>query len=678
MHHKNAVRAMRTAVGAAGLAAALVAAGLPAGAGAAGSGGAGAETEYVVLYRDMAHAAAARAAVREAGGEILRENTAIGTALVRAGSARFTSEVLRGGAVLGAAHSRPIGYAPAVRPARDLVERLSPADRDAAQQAAVRDAAVRKAAGTSGKAAAARRRSAVRADAPAPVQEPLGPRQWDMAAIGATPTGSYASEPGDRRVRVGVIDTGVDGKHPDIAPNFDAAASRNFTVDIVDVDGPCEVENCVDPADVDDDGHGTHVASTIGSPVNGLGVAGVAPKVTLVNVRAGQDSGFFFLQPTVDALTYSADAGLDVVNMSFYVDPWLYNCAANAADSPESQAEQRTIVAAVQRAVDYAAARGVTMFGALGNEATDLGRPVADDTSPNYPKDTAYDRKVDNTCVYVPAETAGVISVSSIGPSGRKAAYSNYGLEQTDLAAPGGDAFDTPDNAVDPAAMVLAAYPEHLARASGDLEEDGRPTTPFVVQDCAMGVCAYYQYLQGTSMAAPHAAGVAALAVSRFGTLSPDGTMGLDPRLTTLALWVSADRRRCPEPATYTYVLDRASGKETFAHTCEESFTRNGFYGHGVVNAAALAKLPQLPGPPARVEPAPNQTPPNQTQPNQTPTMPAPSAQPPPMPNPPVDNQPPPGVDEPDEPPDEPTRPPTDPIDRPDPPDPPEPPPARR
>ena len=78
----------------------------------------------------------------------------------------------------------------------------------------------------------------------------------------------------------------------------------------------------------DDDGHGTHVASTIGSPINGIGMAGVAPKVNLVNIRAGQDSGFFFLQPTVDALTYAGKVGIDVVNMSFYIDPWLFNCTA--------------------------------------------------------------------------------------------------------------------------------------------------------------------------------------------------------------------------------------------------------------------------------------------------------------------------------------------------------------
>jgi len=121
-----------------------------------------------------------------------------------------------------------------------------------------------------------------------------------------------------------------------------------------DIDGPCEYASCVDPANEDDDGHGTHVASTIGSPVNGLGIAGVAPNVTLVNIRAGQDSGYFFLRSTLDALTYAGRIGVDVVNMSFYTDPWLYNCLDNPADSPAEQQEQRTVRIATQRAIDFA------------------------------------------------------------------------------------------------------------------------------------------------------------------------------------------------------------------------------------------------------------------------------------------------------------------------------------
>ena len=122
------------------------------------------------------------------------------------------------------------------------------------------------------------------------------------------------------------------------------------------------------------------MASTIASPLNGIGMAGVAPKAELVNLRAGQDSGYFFLGPTLDALTYAGDHGIDVVNMSYYIDPWLYNCAANPADSPAEQREQRLVIAATQRAIDYARNHGVTTIAAEGNGHTDLGKPTSDDT----------------------------------------------------------------------------------------------------------------------------------------------------------------------------------------------------------------------------------------------------------------------------------------------------------
>src|SRR3954454_25193242 len=133
-------------------------------------------------------------------------------------------------------------------------------------------------------------------------------------------------------------------------------------------------------------------------------MAGVAPKAELVNLRAGQDSGYFFLGPTLDALTYAGDHGIDVVNMSYYIDPWLYNCSANPADSPAEQREQRLVITATQRALDYARSKGVTLIAAASNEATDLGNPTFDDTSPDYPEDAPKPRTIDNTCVSMPTE----------------------------------------------------------------------------------------------------------------------------------------------------------------------------------------------------------------------------------------------------------------------------------
>ena len=246
-----------------------------------------------------------------------------------------------------------------------------------------------------------------------------------MKQIGATADGSQRYEQG-KGVRVGIIDTGVDGTHPDIAPNFDAALSRNFTTDIpvdangAEIDGPCEHPSCVDPPNDDDNGHGTHVASEIASPINRLGIAGVAPKATIVNLRAGQDSGYFFLQPSVDALTYAGDHGIDVVNMSYYVDPWLFNCTNNPADSPEDQAEQRTVITAMQRALDYAHRHGVTLVAAAGNGATDYTKTIEDASSPDFadvPGEAPYERTIPPSCISMPSEGNHVLSISSTGIS---------------------------------------------------------------------------------------------------------------------------------------------------------------------------------------------------------------------------------------------------------------------
>ena len=104
---------------------------------------------------------------------------------------------------------------------------------------------------------------------------------------------------------------------------------------------------------------------------------------------------------------------------------------ANPADSPEDQAEQRMIIETVNRTLDYAHKKGVTLVGSLGNNHEDLGKPRTDISSPDYPPGTEYDRPIDNSdCVDLPVEGPHVIGVSALGPSETKADYSNYGVEQ--------------------------------------------------------------------------------------------------------------------------------------------------------------------------------------------------------------------------------------------------------
>ena len=561
-------------------------------AGAAGAAGATAgEQQFLVLYKEGADTAAARAAIEAAGGRIVKENGAVGLATVTAAGEGFAAALAGNAAIEGVAHDRVIGRVPPVSRSGRGNERA---------RAAARDRAVER------ESRLDRKPFGHGPHKPRDLTEPLAHLQWDLQQIKATASGSYRVEQGDRRVLVGVMDTGVDASHPDIAPNFNRELSRNFTVDIPfdangeEVDGPCEAEpdrSCEDPADVDENEHGTHVASAIASPINGLGIAGVAPKVSLVNLRTGQDSGYFFLQPTVDALTYAGDVGIDVVNMSYYIDPWLFNCVDNPADSPADRAEQATTIKAMQRALAYAHQRGVTLVAAQGNQAIDYTKVNVDNSSPNFasePGEAPRTRTIPPSCLSLPGEGNHVISVSSTGVSKRKAYYSSYGNGSVDIAAPGGDAYDTPTGDLDRTRATLAAYPKAIAEERGELNPDGTPRVSGVVRDCdARGVCGYYQYLQGTSMASPRAAGVAALIVSRYG--KPDrhrGGLTLSPDTVERILKTTATDTACPKGGTYTYTrrvpqADGSVNTVVTTHTCEGGKSRNGFYGEGIVDAVA-------------------------------------------------------------------------------------------
>ncbi|MFJ3230736.1 S8 family peptidase [Streptomyces sp. NPDC086787] len=279
--------------------------------------------------------------------------------------------------------------------------------------------------------------------------------RWDMTQIKADK--AWAVTTGSSAVKVGVLDTGVDDLHQDIAPNFDAADSASCAYGKADTRTGAW-------RDVDE--HGTHVAGTIAAAKNGKGVIGVAPGVKIASVRIAEpNSTLFFAENTVCGFMWAGDHGFKVTNNSYYTDPWQFNCPDNV--------DQAAIIEGVRRAQEYAENKGSLQVAAAGNSNVDLANKRTDTESPN--DSTPVTRTITNACLDIPTELPGVVTVSAMGNGNVKASYSNFGRDVIDVAAPGGDG----------ASGVYSTLP------------GGK-----------------YGNLSGTSMASPHVAGVAALLAS--------------------------------------------------------------------------------------------------------------------------------------------------------------------
>jgi subtilisin family serine protease len=293
-------------------------------------------------------------------------------------------------------------------------------------------------------------------------------KQWNMQAINAPQ--AWADGYDGTGARVAVLDGGVNDTHGDLAGQVDAACSASFYPPY--------------PFNFDTGflWHGSHVAGIVAAADNSFGTVGVAPGATIMAVKAMHDGegpfsaiigGILFASdPTAFGPQYADCQRADIINMSF-----------STAFFKSSFPGFHSIVT---RVVNFAASKGVLVISAAANNGLDFGQL--------------------RDAIVIPAQSGSGLAISATGPLGwqalgsmdfrRFASYSNWGEDLVDLAGPGGD----------------FAYPgDELCTFDGT-------TFPCWVFDMVPAPCGggggnFTCWTVGTSMAAPAAAGVAALIV---------------------------------------------------------------------------------------------------------------------------------------------------------------------
>ena len=289
------------------------------------------------------------------------------------------------------------------------------------------------------------------------------PRQWHLRQIGADKAWA-AGRLGSPTVKVGILDTGLDYRHPDLAGRVDLSLSRSF----VPQDNALVQAMFPGAHEIADlHYHGTHVGATVSS--NALAAAGVTSQVTLVGLKVLDRNGNGNSFSTLDAIMYAADIGLDVINMSLGVQV------------PLARSQYAWFNEMINRATTYAHGKGVTVIVSAGNENMNL------DALGNGFK--AYCTASTVACISATGPTSQTAVNGPWANIDSKASYSNFGRAFVLVAAPGG-------NGVSRVTAACSGF-------------------SLAVPVCRTGT--FVLGINGTSMASPHAAGLAALLVERYG-----------------------------------------------------------------------------------------------------------------------------------------------------------------
>jgi len=302
-------------------------------------------------------------------------------------------------------------------------------------------------------------------------------RQWNMRAIFADQAWA-AGYLGSHDVRVAILDTGLDYTLQDFDGLIDIGNSKSF----VPEEDPVVSERYPGRLPISDlNSHGTAMASIIGS--NGSRLAAVNQNVTMIAVKVWNRYGEGSFARFLSGLLYATDLKVDVINVSGF---WAFD-----------KAKDHGIVAAANRAANYAFRNGAVLVSVAGNDASDLDH--------------------NGSLVVLPCQAAHVICASATGPTANSGVngpwenvdasvtlYSSYGRSAIDVAAPGGTGdFADPTRLQFGRIWTLCTTTNSEASFRACLA--GRPIAqPF-----------------GTSLSAAHVSGLAALLVAQLGHGKP-------------------------------------------------------------------------------------------------------------------------------------------------------------
>jgi subtilisin family serine protease len=338
----------------------------------------------------------------------------------------------------------------------------------------------------------------------------FSPQQWALNNTGTYASGTAGDDigmpqtwditQGSRNVVVAVIDSGVDYNHPDLVNNIWTNTNEDCN-NGKDDDGNGYVDDCEgwnfafgnnDP--MDDFGHGTHIAGIIGAVGNnGLGIAGVMWNVRIMPLKFIADYGPDIcgageefcgdVADEVDAIQYAVANGAKIINASFGSDTY-------------SQDEHDAISAAGNAGVLFVTSAGNGALDTIGDN---------NDINPQYP--AGYD-------------LPDMIAVAATDQNDQRASFSNFGPNSVQVAAPG--------------VYILSTVPTAgIADSFSSI--------------CTGSLSVGYDICSGTSMAAPHVAGLAGLLESYYTDFSDQQVRSTIMRyvdvLPTLNGWIQTGGR---------------------------------------------------------------------------------------------------------------------------------------